>query len=554
MLKEKKQSTFSDVIIFAALLLVGGFHEYISCALTVAMSVYLLLRLCRGKKLTVQKDFLTSAVVALCLGYGLTCLWAIDSGMAFIGFLKFLPVFLYLFCLQQEQKLDGALNVLPYFGAGMAILSAIGMQFAAVKSLFSVAGRLAGFFQYPNTFAVFLLICELLLLKKTQKKIWDYITIAILAAGLLYTGSRTAFLIAIAANVALLFVLSKKRGRLILLAGLGAAVLLAVLLMLGENSVLRRFLTISLTESTFVGRLLYWVDALPLLLKYPFGMGYMGYFYVQQSVQTGIYTVAYAHNDLLQLILDVGLIPSGLFFAAIIKWLVKKTVPVADKIIVGALLLHTFFDFNLQFVSVFFLLILLLSQDKTDKVMVLNPKMFSKISFVVLAMVSLYMGTSLILAHFGARETADAMYPYNTQNKLVMLEQTQDVNYANELADEILAQNTHYYAPYSIKAKYCYSKGNFGTMIQYERQALERNPFQYSEYEAYCKMLIVGIDLYQKAGDTQSADYCKKELVAIQTQLAQTPEKLSALGKLINDQPVTELPAEIQDYINKLGG
>ena len=172
-LKKIKEITFADGVLFVALLLVGGFHEYISCVLAAAMSAYLLIRLCRVKKFTVNKDFLTSAAVALCLGYGLTCFWAVDAGMAFIGFLKFLPIILYLFCLQQEGKDGIALKVLPYMGAVMAVVSAIGMQIPTTRVLFAVAGRLAGFFQYPNTFAIFLLVCELLLLKKTRKKIWD---------------------------------------------------------------------------------------------------------------------------------------------------------------------------------------------------------------------------------------------------------------------------------------------------------------------------------------------------------------------------------------------
>ena len=72
------QFRFTDIILFLSLLCIGGFHEYISCALSIALCVYLLLRLRKTKVLRIRKDFLTSAVVAVCLGYGITCLWAID--------------------------------------------------------------------------------------------------------------------------------------------------------------------------------------------------------------------------------------------------------------------------------------------------------------------------------------------------------------------------------------------------------------------------------------------------------------------------------------------
>ena len=553
LLRTVKKLRFADWILFASLLLVGGFHEYISCALSAAMSVYLLIRLTGKKTLTVRRDFLTSAVVAVCLGYGLTCLWAVDRGMALVGFLKFLPLFLYLLCLQQENA-EQSLQWLPYFGAAMAILSAIGMQFSAVEALFAVAGRLAGFFQYPNTFAVFLLVCELLLLKKPGKRIWDYVTLAILLGGLLYTGSRTAFLVAIVANIAMLLCLTKRNVRTFLWMGLGGICLLGILLMLGENSVLRRYLTISVTESTFVGRLLYWADALPLLAKYPLGMGYMGYYYTQQSIQTGVYSVMYIHNDFLQLVLDIGWVPAGLFFSALVVWFVKKSVPVADKIILGAVLLHSLFDFDLQFIGMYLLVLLLLSQDKTEKVMVVKPRLPLKLSFCVVALASLYIGTALMLAHMGSRQVADALYPYNTQNKLTLLEQTEDLETANDLADDILKQNTAFFGPYSIKAKYCYSKGDFVGLIQNQRAALERNPFNHTQYEAYCKMLLKGIELYQKAGDSNSASICKQELLAVEKQLEANAQRLSRLGKMIKDQPVTELSEATRSQIRQLGG
>lgn len=552
-MKSVKSYSFADGILLVSLVLVGGFHEYISCILSVAMSIWLLFRIARNKQLRVRRDFLTSAVVAICLGYGVSCFWAIDRGMALIGFLKFLPLLLYLFCIQQEEGNARVLEALPIVGVILTVISAIGMQFAGIKDLFAVAGRLAGTFQYPNTFAAFLLVCELLVLKKQGKKLWDYGILLMLIVGFLYTGSRTAFVVAILANGAMLLSMVQKKLRVISLAAMGGVCLVCLLLALNPESVLHRYLTISLTESTFVGRLLYWADALPLLLKYPFGMGYMGYYYVQQSIQTGVYSVAYIHNDFLQLILDIGLVPAGLFIAALAGWFFKKSIPASDKIIVGAICFHSLFDFNLQFICMFFLLLLILSLEKTDRVLVVKPRLLLKLSFCLAAVVSLYMGAALMIGHLGDKALSDTLYPYNTQNKLAMLAQTEDIDTANGLAEEILSQNTSFYAPYSVKAKYAYSQGDFGAVIQNGRAALERNPFGHTEYEAYCKMLMVGIDLYIKAGNTESAEICRNELLSAYKQLTANDNRLSALGKRIDDQPVVELSSEVQEYVRKAG-
>lgn len=549
--KKDRFCSFSDGILLAAILLTGGFHEYISCALSVAMCVYLLVRIGKTGVFYVRKDLIALSVAVVCFGYGATCLWVIDSGMAFAGFWKFLPLILYLLCLWQENERK-ALNILPYFGAVLACICAVCMQIPELDRYFSVAGRLAGVFQYPNTFALFLLVCQLLLLEKQQKRIWDYLAIVILVAALLYTGSRTVFVLFLISNAGMLLVLLRKKGRALLLAILATATVVGIVLLLSGNPILQRLLNISLKESTFVGRILYFVDALPLLLKYPFGMGYFGYYYIQNSIQTGVYSVAYIHNDFLQLFLDVGWIPAGFFVFALVRWLFRKDICPARKLIVGTVCLHSLFDFNLQFIGMFLLLLSLTDSKENVTPWKLKNKAVCKGVFAVLTVAGLYMGTALALAHWGYYEAADKLYPYNTQNMLSMLAETEDLEQADALADRILKQNTQHYGAYSVKAKVHYAAGDFGSLIQYKRMAFEKNPFNYEEYEEYCQMLCNGIRLYSEIGDLSSIAYCEQELVRTQELLAANAKRLSKLGSMIADQPVTELSEEMRIFIDAL--
>ena len=552
MLRKIGQIPFADAILLVALLVVGSFHEYISCLLSVAMATWLIYRLSREKKLTLYKNTMALAVVAICAGYGLSCLWAVDRGMAFIGFVKFLPAGLYLLCLWQKEKSGHTLTVLPYLGAVMVVVSAVGMQIPALRDAFSVADRLAGFFQYPNTFAMFLLVCELLVLQKEKRKIWDYMVLLVLVAGFIYTGSRTAFVVALLANCAMILTVTKGKVRIAFLASGAIACVVVVILALSGNPVVGRYLRFSLAESTFAGRLLYVFDALPLILKHPFGLGYMGYYYTQQSVQTGLYTVAYIHNDFLQLFLDIGWIPGGLFLWAVIRFFFRKGTPVATKIMAGALCLHSLFDFDLQFVGM--LMLLLLLTDNRDKPVTVKKPVFWRCGVAVSAVLSLFMGVVLSLSYFGALKAADTLYPFDTRTKLTMLEQETDLGRANALADEILKTNTQYYAPYAIKAQYAYAQGDFQTLIRYKHQVFEKNPFAYDQYEEYCKMLINGIVLYNQAGDTKSAQICRQELSRIQQRLEANESRLSRLGQMIVDQPITRLPEELQEQIALIGG
>ena len=65
-------------------------------------------------------------------------------------------------------------------------------------------------------------------------------------------------------------------------------------------------------------------------------------------------------------------------------------------------------------------------------------------------------------------------------------------------------------------------------------------------------MLINGRELYLKMGDEESAEICAKELKATRQKVETIESKLSALGKMIYDQPKNTLPDDINAYIENL--
>ena len=552
MISELKKYNFIDFLLLCSLVLLGGFNEYISCFLSVFLTGYLLYKIFKNNSIHIKINLMNISVALISVMYGLTAFWAIDSGMAFIGFLKFLPLLLYLISIWQTNKSDFE-YILPKFAAILVCISVIGFNIKFTSSFFSVAGRLAGFFQYPNTFAIFLLVCELFLLSKNKFKIADYVCLLVLVFGLLYTGSRTVFVLAILSNIVLL--LYKFRNGLnqkLFLIIVALFVAVSIVVFLFNKDLFSRYLSISLHESTFAGRILYWVDSIPLLLKYPFGMGYLGYNYIHSSIQTGVYTVRYIHNDFLQLLLDIGWIPTILFIVAIFKFLLDRKILFHKKLIIATICLHSFFDFNFQFISIFFIILLIINEQQGKKIIINKSLAFLSFSLIVLLILNLYMFLHLSLSHFNQNKFADSLYPWNTENKIAMLEKTTDINIANEIADAILKQNQHSYIPYSVKAKYFYSKGNFSLLFENKHIVFQKNPFGYEEYEEYCQMLLNGIYLYGQIGDINSIKYCQEELINTKNKLVNNIERLSYLGEQITDQPKTELPKEILDYINKI--
>lgn len=535
-------------VFLIGLMWIGLFHEYTACLFGAVLGLFLIQHIRKEKQLVIYKNATTLAIAAIGLFHLLSCLWALDRGMAFVGLLEFLPVgFFLLLLMQQPQIREKCIALLPWTMAVMTVVSAAASLIPGIGEAFLVADRLAGFLQYPNTFALLLLVSQLLLLGKAEKRWYDWLLMAILLGGILYSGSRTVFVLTVVANLAMGITAKKKLARVVTLATVAVGILgIAALAILSDSDVLGRFLRLSLTESTFAGRFLYFWDAIPVILKHPFGLGHMGYYYMQQSVQTGVYATTFVHNEILQLMLDLGWLPCILLLVAYFKAVKKADLP--GKILLLTILAHFCFDFDLQFGAVFMLLILLLDPCQGKSVTWKKPNLAAA-GAGVLAVVSLYMAVALFLPRVDLLEASAAMYPWHTQTNTLLLTQYADTEKGDALAEDILQQNEYVNLAYSIKARSAYHSGDFVSMMQYKKEIFERFPFQYPEYEEYCRMLMIGIQLYTQAGDTASADICRQELLAVKATVESLGDRLSPLGKIIADQPTTTLPFDIQEYI-----
>ena len=544
-----------DIVLLLSIILSGGFNEFVSCIITVVISAFLIAKIVKKQLFVLKINFVSVAILSLVLGYLFTVIYAIDTGMAVLGFLKFLPVLLFTLLLMQDDDIRVAtIEKLPYYAFFIGLLSLIAMVIPVISDFFVVAGRLGGFFQYPNTFAIFLLVGELIVVSKEKYKIMDYVMITTLIVVILLTGSRTVFVLSVIANAVTVFLKKGTRIKLVVIAvfAVFALTVLALYPILKEHELFGRIYALSFYESTFAGRLLYYLDALPLILKNPFGYGYMGYYYIQQSVQTGLYSIRFIHNDLLQILLDIGWTPAVLLIVAIVKSICSKANKLPYKIILITIFIHSLFDFNLQFISIFFVFILFLDVNGGKRIEITKRKSIVIGVISLLSCVSFYFAFALGLSYFGFYSIANVMYPYNTENKIELLIYEEDLDKQNKIANEIIAQNKYVSVAYSAKAHYAFAQGDFEKVMEYKNYIFEIAPFIYEEYEEYAYMLVQGIYLYNQVGDVQSANICYKELLNTKTKLESLNDKTSVLGKIIVDQVNTKLPEDIENVINSL--
>ena len=452
--------------------------------------------------------------------------------------------------LSQRQEL---LQTVPYSALAMGVISYLLSFIPQCESTFLVASRLGGFFQYPNAFAAYCLAGIALLLLKNKVTYKEWIISAVLVALIFLTGSRTVFVFMIAVSIVLIIKVShKNRIKLICLVGAAVAVSIVVVIATDNVQTVGRYLTISLESSTLLGRLLYYKDAVIQILKHPLGLGYYGYYYSQGSFQSGVYSVVFVHNDALQLLLDIGWVPSVALFYVIGKSVFSKNTSFAQKLVLFIIFGHSMFDFDLQFISVFLVLILTLDFDSRNLCSVkMNDTAVFALSVVVI-LTNLYFGTVNSLYLMGKYEEVDKIYGADTQSEIHLMLKEKDYEKIVVYAESILSRNEYVAVAYDAAANYSFSQGNFTQVIELKEKAIECAKYTIAEYDDFCSKLIQAINMYRAKGDSKSVLYCEKELLEIYDSLKAVEENTSSIAWKLKDKPELKLNDLFEEYIKEI--
>lgn len=538
----------------------GGYFEYVSCFSGIILLFVLGYLVFRKKewKLTIDGNLLSVLVVVSM--YLLTCLWAVDRGMAFYGFLKFLPLLVWTVLLRQLSiDRERMVQMVPVFAVLMTVYSCILMQFHTFRSYVSVAGRLAGFFQYPNTYAVFLLMACIIV---SYRRDWAAVIYTlILLFGIYKSGSLTVYILTGVTAVIFLFIHKDIRKYLLILYGV---VLAAGIIYVISSGML---VDLELKSSTFLGRLLYCQDVLPVILKHPFGVGYYGYYFLEPEIQTGVYSVLNVHNEFLQMAIDIGILPACFFFVTYLHNIWKREQSSRNRLVLGVLFFHAMLDYDFQFLGILFLLPLFWTPGneemsskqekiKWQKEVCIQTSIFSKVSGAILLLagvaVSIFYGLSSWQYVQGNYASAYQLCRGNTMAELRYMEACEDVGEAKALADDILLRNSHISFTHDILAAYAYSSGDMEGYIREKSAALSMYPYNYAGYIDYMNTLAQAATVYIQAGDQESAGVCVKRMRSVYDILEKVEEQTSDLAWKIQDVPQVTLPPEYDSLILEL--
>lgn len=543
------------ILLFIYPFFIGGYHEFVSCIFSIAFFIYLIVFAGINGVVKLRKNDAAAAILVLISSYLLTTLWAVDKGTAVFGFIKLLPIVPFSVILMQRKEKDEELfSVIPYSGAVMTVLSFALNFVEPLKKFFSVADRLAGFFQYSNVFALFLLIGIAVIFTKEKIHIVDFVLAAVLLFGIFESGSRTVFALTVLTAVILFFKLKNKKIRISIavLVAAGIAAALIYVLITKDFQTVGRFLTTSVKRSTFIGRLLYYKDALPVILKHPFGLGYLGYYYTQGSFQTGVYSVMFIHNELLQFMLDVGWIPAVLLVIAIIEALFSKNVSFRKKLVLFLICAHSMFDFDLQFTPIMLILLSCLEFTRGKEKAIEFNKAQSLITAGAVCAVCVYFGATTFLHFIHKDALAVKIYPLNTLSQTQLMTDTESTDEAAKYAEAILGHNKKMTTAYSVLAAKSLEEGDVQKYIELENEAVKLNRYNTEEYENYGNTLAIVLEKFKYNLDPQSKEFIEKELRELPKKLDDVKKNTSKLAWMIQDKPELELSEKLSAYINSL--
>ncbi len=535
----------------------GLFYEFTSYFAQIFILILLAATIIKNKEIKLNINVSSISLFLISIAYLVTCMYAVDKGMAILGFLKFtIPITFAILLMQYDEKqVRQIIDILPAIGIAMIIVSVLFRYLPFLPDEFYLPnGRMGGLFQYSNTFALYLLIGIIVLLYGNKSKIKKIIGSAILLFGILATGSRAVFILTILNFIIFIVKFKNMRKNLLGLIGAGLLITLIYVAVTNNFTTFGRFITTSFNSSTMQGRFLYYKDAIPVILSHPFGLGYMGYSYIQSSIQTGIYSAVYIHNDLLQICLDVGIIPFIIFTIAIIKNIANKQKFDIKKQILLTLLLHFVIDFDLQFLVIFIILIMMLNLKEGKEYVFKTKKLLISIILLALGIIYTYFGVCTFLQYISYSKTASDMYPCYTEANLNILYEKagNDLDEAYSIATKIENTNTYIDQVYNIKAVYDLENGEWEKMVEDKQKAIEVNKYDMNNYNEYVLMLSKALEYYVMQNDIENTNKYIELILQVPEMIEELKKNTSDVAYNLRDIPNFDLFEEVQNYIDKI--
>ena len=349
----KKEKAYQIALILLPIIGVLFQGLYSGFTSTIFLLLLSLLLIMKADKTSVM----TLAVIAL--GFVLSMLFTKDiKGISEISKVTILFVTMFTAKEKDKQNLLKGLYLGCFFASFLGVIAYL-FNITSYELIRNVNGTkvIQSVFGYGNTLAVFAgigIILSIYYIKKNKNYAFaNEVICGINVLCLLFTGSKLGIASLVFATIVALCIKYPKIIKWIMIAFLAVIISVILLFVIGKEDII--------IGSTLACRLIYWNDALKVIISYPFGIGIDNWQNIQYEVQSAAYSVKYVHNGFLQLGLDGGwlvlfgvlfLIGKG-FFDIIIKYKnTKEDFYLYLLSILTLIVVHGFVDIDFAYGSI----------------------------------------------------------------------------------------------------------------------------------------------------------------------------------------------------------
>ena len=550
----EKQSDIIKIVIIAAFFS-GGCFSLFSASLTAALAfISLFVLLWINKKILIPLSFPVFLILGVIAAYGVVGFFAVDKGMAFLGFVKMTAAaaFLLLACqITGESEKKSVWGIIPQLG-GLSVLIGVGgifLTFFTGESYFFQNDRLGVFIDYANTYALWLLLGLVIIAFQDKLKKSHYWLFALNVCGISLAVSRSLAIISIAALVLLLFLRPEKRKLISTMTAAGVIAGVAAFMVRGMQGNFGRLLETPGQAGEWLSRMSYYKDAISMIADNPLGMGYLGYWYSQPAYQTAFYDARFVHSSIVQYALDIGIIPAIALIALGIALIISKRTPLMEKIILVLVCGHSLIDIDLEFLLIFFVICFCIRPVTLRAVKSVKPAA-AVISLMIIS--HFYFGATAYFADKGPANLALKLYPWHTEVLEYEMMSVATLKEAVPYAKKLIKRNKYTFLAMDTLARDSYSRGSIDEAVMFKIQSLSINRLFSRDYLELLEFCSAGYEKALHEGDTEAAEYYRQQIIAIPETMEQTERELSENAYKLKHKPDLQLPKQALDYIDNI--
>lgn len=543
---KKNKIDYFDILVFL-MPLFGGLETIFS---GVFFSLFSAICLCylykKKKKLLVPMGVDIFLIIIYLTGYIVVEFFSIDKGMNIMGLIKNLFLINFILVMIQEKNEKTFLDkfrALPYSATTSVIL---GLLLALVsKDIFFVNNRLQGIFLYANTYGLFILIGLLMLIQKYEikrKKAFMAITMLI---GIILTNSRAIIILTAISIFIEIFITSENKNKKRILIFLICFVIFFAGIYKYSN-LDKRINKDMFQSSEFLTRLLYYYDGIKMFIKKPIGYGYLGYYYAQATEETAVYSAKYVHNFVLQLLLDVGVIPAIAFLMLLARIFLKKDQTLFSRFVIILIFGHSLIDIDFEYLI--FLAIILGTSKYNVKEISFNNLRKNVLNVFIAIWYLLHIGTFAFVCE--EYEVASCLIPFYTDAIQEELYSTTDYEKQLELAKRSLKYNKNVSGGYEALQYYYEEQKDYDNASECALKRVRLNKYDIDIYEEYIDLLNDAILYYKKENNSLKKQEYTNKILKVEEDIKEVLKNTNKMAYRVQHVPNLEISEELRYKIN----